>query len=93
MKVRKLRHIILISLSLLFFSCNNSGYVLIVGDSLFSGYGLNEDAAPVSIIKKNLHRKTIEFCEPGLTLSAFYNRLGNYDNLKITHVINIKLIN
>lgn len=82
-----LKSIIIIVLTFIILGCAKENAMLIVGDSIFSGYSLNEDEAPVNLIKKTVHKETIEFCEPGLTLSAFSNRLTNYDNINISHVI------
>ena len=82
-----LKSIIIIVLTFIILGCAKENAMLIVGDSIFSGYSLNEDEVPVNLIKKTVHKETIEFCEPGLTLSAFSNRLTNYDNINISHVI------
>lgn len=79
--------IIVIAYSLSIFSCTNKKSVLIVGDSILTGYGLDENDSPLEIIKKRIKNSVFDFCEPGFTVSAFSNRLSNYDELPISHVI------
>ena len=52
-----LKSIIIIVLTFIILGCAKENAMLIVGDSIFSGYSLNEDEAPVNLIKKLYTKK------------------------------------
>lgn len=71
-----------------FLSCsqlNNS--TLIIGDSLLSGFQIEKDKAPITILKQKIYGNINSYCEIGLTASAFSKNLNYYTNKNYSHVI------
>lgn len=70
-----------------FLSCKNSSCTLIIGDSLFSGFKISHEDSVVALLNNHLPGTFLNITEIGLSLKNVKERLSEFDEIEITHVI------